>query len=123
MLEQNNLVILSLELGAAVLYWLVIVVVESAVLQFVGWGDLRQSLRASLLANLASSLLIAASLVGIPRLGLLSLLLGFLLVMLIEAWVLNKIRSNQKSSFIKISFITNLVSFSILILPIYLFTN
>lgn len=123
MFEPNNLIIYSLELGAALLYWLVIVVVESAMLQFVGWGDLRQSLKGSMLANLASSLLIAASLFAIPRLGLLSLLLGFLIALPVEAWVLKKIQSNDRRASFSIAFIINLVSFGILILPIYFFTN
>ena len=66
---QNPVGILSLELGAALLYWLVFVVLETAALQLVNWGSFQSCLKASLLANLASGLIVALSLVWSPRFG------------------------------------------------------
>ena len=116
---QNPAAIISLELGAAILFWMVFVVVETAVLQFVNWGDFRHCLRGSLIANLASALVLAMSLIWIPRFGLAGLTTGVLLSILIEGYVFFRLNPDAKSRNWLAAILANLVSFIILIFPVF----
>ena len=60
---QNSLAIISLELGVAVLFWLVFVVLETAVFQFLQWDTFKGCIRASLIANLASGIIVAMEII------------------------------------------------------------
>ena len=118
-----DLALISLELGAAILYWLVFVVVESAVLQFLNWGNFRQCLRASIYINLGSAIIVVLSFVFIPRLGLPGLILGVLIVILIEALILLRLKPAAPRQAWFAAVVINLVSFFILILPVFWFSH
>lgn len=120
---QNSIATLSLTIGAIALYWLVIVVIEATSMQLLGWGNLRTSLKASLLANLASSIPLIISLIYIQRFGFLIILAGFFVILLIETLVLNRIKPAHVQKLFLITSLINLISFGILILPIYFFVN
>jgi hypothetical protein len=115
---DNPLAVLSLELGAFVLYWLVIVVIESAVLQFVRWGDLRTGLRASLLANLASAPVTLLALMFLRQAGIISLIVGLLLSILIEGLVLRRLQPRDPRPPWIAAITANLISTALLLLPI-----
>jgi len=120
---QNPTAILSLELGAAFLYWLVFVVIETAALQLVNWGNFRACIKGSLIANLASALLIALSLIWMPRYGLLGLFVGLILAIGIEGFILNRLNPSVKSLNWLAAALANLASFFILILPLLYFSR
>jgi hypothetical protein len=120
---QNPVALYSLEIGAGILFWLVFVVIETAVLQFISWGDFRQCLRASFLANLASGLVIVIAFTLIPRYGLPGLIFGSLLSILIEGLIFNRLKKNSNRLNWIAAILANLVSFFILVLPVYLFSK
>jgi hypothetical protein len=116
---QNPVAIITLEAGTAILFWLVFVVIETAVLQFVNWGDFRFCLKASLLANLASGLVLTFSLIMIPRLGLAGLVVGVIISTLIEGLVFLRLQPGKKRLDWLAAILANLASFVILIFPIF----
>jgi hypothetical protein len=116
---QNTVAILSLEAGAAILLWLVFVVIETAVLQFVNWGEFRTCLKASFLANLFSGIIVILSLIMIPRLGLAGLIAGVLLSIIIEGFVLLRLKPGAKRQSWLAAALANIASFLILIFPIF----
>ena len=118
---DNPLGIISLELGAFIIYWLVIVVIEAAVLQLVRWGDLKTALRASLLANLASALVTLLALVFLRQAGLYSLLAGLLITILVEGLVLGRLQPRHPRLPWIASVAANLISTFLLLLPIIWF--
>jgi hypothetical protein len=120
---DNPIAIFSLEIGAAVLFWLVVVVVETAVYQFMRYGDFRQCLRAALIANLVTALIVAAALMLIPRLGLSGLVVGGLVAILLEGLVLNRLKPGPSRQNWLTASLSNLVSFAILIFPVYFFAT
>ena len=120
---QNPVGILSLELGAALLYWLVFVVLETAALQLVNWGSFQSCLKASLLANLASGLIVALSLVWSPRFGVPGLIASLLLSVGIEGLVLTLLNPRVKRLNWLAAILANVGSFLILILPVFLLTR
>jgi hypothetical protein len=115
----NATAIISLELGAAILFWLVFVVIETAVLQLINWGDFRHCLRASLIANLASALIIAISLIWIPRFGFAGLVIGGVLSIMIEGLVFSRLNPETNRRNWLAAILANLVSFLILIFPVF----
>lgn len=114
-----NIAIISLELGAAILYWFVFIIIESAVLQFINWGNFRQCLRVSLLANLASAIVVGLSFVKIPTYGIWSLIIGTIIVILIEALILLRLKPTAPGQDWFAAVLINLVSFFLLSLPVF----
>jgi hypothetical protein len=117
----NNQIATSALIAAALfVFFLLVVLAESVVLQLLGWGDLRQSLRSSTVMNLVSSPFVIISLALIPRLGLSGLLVSFLLSILFEGLALARLKkvSLRKSWWIATT--ANLASYLILILPTFL---
>jgi hypothetical protein len=120
---QNPAAIISLEIGAALLYWLVFVVIETAVLQFFKWANFQHCLRASLLANLASGLFVAFSLIWIPRFGMAGLITGLMIAIGLEGFALTLLNPKAKRLGWIAAAIANLVSFLILVFPVFWFTR
>jgi hypothetical protein len=120
---QNPAAIISLELGAAFLYWLVFVVVETAALQLVNWGDFRTCLKGSLLANLASALVVVLPIIWIPRFGLPGLVAGGILTIGIEGIVFTRLNPTAKRLDWVAAILANLSSFLILIFPVFWFSQ
>jgi hypothetical protein len=119
----NTIGIIALELGVAVIFWLLYVVIESAVLQFVNWGDFRTSLRGALLANLVSSWAVALSFVMIRRFGLPGITGGLLVAIPLEGLVLSRLKPEAKTLGWFAAIAANLISFIILTIPVYWFSK
>lgn len=117
----TNIAIISLELGAAILFWLLFVVLDAAIFQFLNWGDFRQCLRASLFANLASGFFVILSMVLIPQLGLPGLVAGCLVSILIQGRILIRLKPETKRLNWLAAILANVVCLVILVLPIYWF--
>lgn len=111
-------------LGFGVVFFLIlyclIVVVETTALQLLGWGDLRASLKAAVIMNLVSSLAGFGLLMLIPALGLFGLLLAWAISVLIEWFVLHRLRPAERRQEITLAVVANLASYLILLLPAYL---
>ncbi len=119
----NQLAVFSLEIGAAVLFWLVFVVIETAVFQLLNWGTFQACLRAAFLVNLASALLITAGLMSLQRLGWLGVTGSAVIAMLLEGLVLNRLKPGTQQLNWIVAILANLASFLILILPVFFFTR
>ncbi|MCU0487685.1 MAG: hypothetical protein MUE67_01890 [Anaerolineales bacterium] len=120
---ENQLAVFSLEIGAAVLFWLVFVVIETAVYQLLNWGTFQTCLRAAFLVNLASALLIAAGLMSMQRLGWPGVTGSVLIAVLLEGLILNRLKPGARQLNWLVSILANLASFLILILPVFFFTR
>lgn len=119
----NQLAVFSLEIGAAVLFWLVFVVIETAVYQLFNWGPFQTCLRAAFLVNLASAIFIATGLMSMQRLGWFGVTGSALIAVLLEGLILNRLKPGARQLNWLVSIFANLASFLILILPVFFFTR
>lgn len=101
-----------------ILVVLLIIVIESTVLQLMSWGDFRRSLTGAFWANSASALVGFVFLLFVPRFGRWPLILSWALTVLIEALVLIRLKPEAKSKNWLVSVVANLVSYLIVILPV-----
>ena len=116
---------LALTLAMLVVLFGLIVVIETAVLQFLNWGDLRRSLRTSFQVNLLTAPLLLILLGLVPALGPLSLWVALALCALVEGLLLARLlhgadRRRDLKRGLVVALIANLASFLVLILPSYL---
>ena len=111
--------ILLIGLGIALFILVVclIIVIESAVLQLMGWGELRRSLVGAFWMNLASSLVGLVFLLLIPSFGRWPLLASWVLTVMIEALVLMRLKPGARRHNWLVSLIANLASYLIVIVP------
>jgi hypothetical protein len=116
---------LGLTLAMLAVLFCLIVVIESAVLQFLNWGDLRCSLRTALRVNLftAPPLLILLGLT--PAFGAAGLWTAWAICTLAEGLLLaRQVNSTDRrrdlSRGLVVALIANLASFLVLLLPAYL---
>ncbi len=109
--------LLGLGLALFILVVLLIVVIESAVLQLLRWGEFRNSLKGAFWMNLASSLVGFVFLVMVPGFGRWPLLLGWALTVVIEALVLARLKPEAGRHNWLASAVANLVSYLVVILP------
>jgi hypothetical protein len=114
--------LLALTIGALVVFFCLIVVIESAVLQWMRWGTFRRSLKGSFLMNLASTLFGFAVLSLVPRLGLLGILFAYVLSVFIESLVLIKMKPGERRRNVIISLVANLASYLVLVLPTFIYS-
>jgi len=116
---NNGAPILLLGLGLAlfVLVVLLIVVIESAVLQFLRWGAFRSCLKGAFWMNLASSLIGLVFLLLVPGFGRWALLPGWALTVIIEALVLARLKPGSGRQNWLASIVANLVSYLLVIAP------
>jgi hypothetical protein len=117
-----GLVVGLLAFGAAFVFllFLLIVLVETVALQLLRWGDFRSSLKASILMNLASTLLGLVLLWLVPALGFLGIAIAWVLSVLIEWLVLNRLHHGENRRSLVIATVANLASYLLLIVPSYL---
>ena len=110
---------LLLALGVAlfILVILLIVVIESAVLQLMRWGDFKRSLMGSFWMNAASSLVVLIFTLLVPGFGHWPLLIGWALTVIIEALVLMRLKPGAKRQNWMVSAVANMASYLIVILP------
>ncbi|MBN2551060.1 MAG: hypothetical protein JXB15_18000 [Anaerolineales bacterium] len=114
---------LALAVGALVLLFLLIVVIESAALQLLSWDTFRRCMRASFWMNLASTLVGFLFLTQIPRFGLAGLVISMLLTIGIEGLVLNHLIGVGNRRNWLAAVVTNLASYFLIIFPTYLFSQ
>ncbi|MCZ7551078.1 MAG: hypothetical protein B6D39_03010 [Anaerolineae bacterium UTCFX2] len=106
---------------ALVMIFILVVFVESVVLQLIGWGNLRESLRGAFWMNLASTAAGFLLLVAVNRLAVFGLILSWACSVLIEGLVLRRFWRQKKPSHWYAALSANLVSYLLLIVPAYLF--
>ena len=107
--------------GAAFFFILLclIIIIETTALQLLKWGDLRTSLKAAAIMNLASSLAGFGLMALIPVLALPGLALAWIISVLIEWFVLHRLRPTNHRQALFIATVANLASYLILMLPAY----
>ena len=115
--------ILALEIGAVILVWLVLVVVETAALQLARWGEFRPCLRASFIMNLVSAPALIISLLKIPSFGLPGIVIGAVICFFLEAILLPVLRQEHGKPHWRAAGIANLASLLVLILPIWYYAT
>jgi hypothetical protein len=108
---------LGLGLILFILVVLLIVVIESTVLQLLRWGELRNSLKGAFWMNLASSLVGLVFLIMVPGFGRWPLLIGWALSVVIEALVLMRLKPQAVRQNWLASVVANLASYLLLIVP------
>jgi hypothetical protein len=114
---------LALTIGALALLFALIVVIESAVLQWMRWGSFRGCLKASFWMNLASTLLGFFGVGAAPTYGVWGLLAAWILSVVIEALVLGRFNRQAGLRTWVVAFVANLVSYALILFPIYLFSR
>jgi len=114
---------LALTLGALALLFALIVVIESAVLQWMSWGSFKDCLKASFWMNLASTLFGFIGLGAAPAFGFWGLLAAWVLSVVIEALVLGRLNRQAGRGSWGVAFVANLVSYALILFPIYLFSR
>jgi hypothetical protein len=112
--------ILLTALSIAILISL-ITLVEMVALQLLRWGNTRQSMRASLMMNLTSSVVGILLLVLFPHPNLRNLWIAWFILVIIEGGVLTRLRPQTPRYNWFIAAVANLASYIILILPAFLF--
>ncbi len=100
---------------------LLMVLIESVVLQLLHWGNLRAAWSASLLANIISAILTSPLLAMARTWGVQSLALAWVLSILIEGLVLNRIKPDAHRLNWLCAFLANTASYLILIYPSFRF--
>ena len=100
---------------------LLITLVEMVALQLLRWGNTRQSMRASLLMNLTSSVVAIILLVLFPQPNARNLWIAWFFLVIIEGGVLTRLRPQTPRYNWFSAAVANLASYIILILPAFLF--
>ena len=109
-------------IAALLTLFILMVLAESVVMQLMNWGALKPSLKAAMMMNLASSLLVFFVLSMVPRIGTIGLLVAFVISVIIEALVLMRLKSGKTVHNWSVSLAANLGSYLILIYPAFLKT-
>jgi hypothetical protein len=113
--------ILALGAGFLIVLTLLIIVIESAVLQFMRWDTFKTCLKGAALMNLASLIVGFFLLTLIQNLGLFGILIAWALSVIIEALVLSFLKRGEPRKNWLAALAANLVSYLLLILPAYVF--
>jgi hypothetical protein len=114
------LVVMALSLGALLLFFFVIVLLEGVVLRLVRWDNFKRSLWGSFLMNLASTLAGFLVLYLVPRLGILGLAIAWVLSFAIETFILIRMKPDQPGLSWRAALAANTSSYLLLLLPAYL---
>jgi len=122
---EPGLVVGLLAFGVAfvIILFLLIALVETVALQLLRWGDFKRSLKASVLMNLASTVVGLFFLWLVPALGFLGILSAWALSVLIEWLVLMRLQPGEKRLNLMAALIANLASYVLLIVPSYLLSK
>jgi len=119
----SMLISLGFTIAALIIMFFLIVIIETTVLQLMRWGKFRGCLKASFWMNLGSTLVGFLFLAMVPRFGLLGLFFGWLVSVCIEVVVLMRLKPGQRRHNWLVSLISNLVSYLILLLPTYYYSQ
>ena len=114
--------LLSLTIGALVVLFLLIIVIESAALQLMAWDAFRRCLKASFWMNLASTLVGFFFLALIPRFGWIGLAAALALSIGIEGLALARMKPAEGRRNWLAALVANLASYILLIFPTYYFS-
>ncbi len=109
-------------LTALVVFFFLIVQIESVVLQLLKWGDGKSSWWASFRMNLVSAVVVFFCLSQIPRLGMFGLLISGIFSIIVESLVLARLNRGETRYAWLAAGLANLASFLVLLLPTYLFS-
>jgi len=118
-----EITILVLTVAVFLVLFSLVVILETASLQLMRWGDLKDSLKSSFLINLTSTPISFLILAQVPKIGLVSVFIAWVFSVFIEWFILHRLGSTEKYPFFLVALIANLVSYAILILPSFLYTN
>jgi len=118
-----EITILVLTVAVFLVLFSLVVILETASLQLMRWGDLKNSLKSSFLINLTSTPISFLILAQVPKIGLVSVFIAWVFSVFIEWFILHRLGSTEKYPFFLVALIANLVSYAILILPSFLYTN
>ena len=101
--------------------FILIVLVESVVLQLMRWGNNRIALRTALIMNAASAIFVFVLLSLAPRFGFWSIGTGFVSAIVIEGLILSRLNPELALFNWIVSVSANLASYLLLIVPVYIF--
>ena len=96
---------------------LLIALVEGVILALLKWASFGQSLVSSLVANLISTFITVLLMVWVRQTHLWTLAIGWLISLLIDAWILHQFKRQPARRTLLSSMLANLVSYILLILP------
>lgn len=96
-----------------------IIIIETTVLQFLGWGEFRACLKAAAWMNIVSTVFGFGLLGLVPALRLWGLLIAWVLSVIIEAAMLHRLQPGNLRRAGFVSAVANLASYLILLLPAY----
>lgn len=113
---------LLLTISALVIFLTLIILLESLVLQLLSWGTFQRSMMGSAVANLASGIPVFYFLGQVPRTGATGMLAGLGLAILIEGWLLQRLRPEAIRASWFAAVAANIVSYAILLFPTYWFS-
>lgn len=117
----STVVFFILTFLAVVILIMLIALVEMVALQLLRWGNTRQSIQASLMMNLSSSVAWLLMLVLFSQPNIWILLVAWLIMVAIEGGVLTRLRPGTPGYNWFVAAMANLASYLILILPAFLF--
>lgn len=110
-------------IATLLIVFVLILLIEAVVLQLMRWGSFRESLRSTLVMNLASLVASALLLALVPRFGFYSLAIAFALSTLIEGGVLTWLKRSAWGYNFLVAFSANLASNLVLILPAFYYSQ
>jgi hypothetical protein len=116
-------VMLAFGLAFFIILFLLIALVETVALQLLRWGDFKRCLKASVMMNLASTVLGLLFLWLVPALGWLGISIAWALSVLIEWLVLMRLQPGERRLNLMAAVVANLASYLLLIVPSYLMSK
>lgn len=120
-IAPNHLLVLLLTLIALASIFPLIVLVEMVILQLMRWGKFKSCIKAAIQVNGATFFIGIILVFIVPKPELWQLLIFLVLAILIEATLLNHLKPNTPQANWTVSILSNLVSYTILILPAFQF--
>lgn len=111
-------------IAVLLLVTLLIALVETVVLTLIGWNDFRNSLKISVLMNIASGIVVGILLVLFPQPSIQNLVIAMLITILIEGGIM--ITRYQQDKVLLTLFAAcsaNIVSYGIIIFPAYFYSQ
>lgn len=121
--QQSSASVLALTLATLLIVYFLIVLIESVVLQLLGWGTFKRSWLASMLVNLATTMLLVFLLTFIQRIGLPGLVVAWVLSVLVEGVILMLIKRGATRQNWVAAFFANTASYLILLMPAFLYSQ
>jgi hypothetical protein len=106
-----------------IILFLLIILIETVVLQLLRWGDFKRSAKASFWMNLASTVAGLLFLWLVPALGFLGIFIAWALSVLIEWLVLMRLNRGENRRNLILALVANLASYVLLIVPSYLLSS